>query len=370
MITKMVLISVCAFNFIKSITNKFIEVITLKTVLITGVAGFIGFHVAKRLLKEKFNVIGIDNLNSYYDVTLKERRLKELESLESDDFVLYRESIEEQNSLNSIFKMHKPSFVINLAAQAGVQYSTENPRSYIDSNLVGFSNILECCRENKIQKLIYASSSSVYGANKKIPFSESDSVDHPLTLYAATKRANELIAHTYSYLYQIPCIGLRFFTVYGPWGRPDMSIFKFVNAILKGESINVNNFGESLRDFTYIDDVVESIYRLLIMENITEKQTNDDNSPNIPYKLFNVGNNNPIKLIDAISLIEEKLKIKATKNFLPLPNYDVPNTFADVNELNKAIKFTPKTTIQDGINNFIDWYLEYYKTEKKLLLEQ
>lgn len=335
------------------------------TILVTGVAGFIGFHMTKRLLKEGFLVIGIDNMNRYYDVKLKEDRLKQLDN---KNFVFYRESIENYEVLNSIFLKYNPTFVINLAAQAGVKYSTENPKAYIDSNIVGFANILECCRIYKVKKLLFASSSSVYGSNNKSPFSESDQVDNPLTLYAATKKSNELMAHTYSHLYNLQTIGLRFFTVYGPWGRPDMSLFKFTKAMLDGDTINVNNFGKSFRDFTYIDDIVESIYRLINYTVVGED--NNRIYTEALYKVFNIGSNKPIELIEYISIIENILNIEAKKEFLPLPDYDVPHTFADISELQKAINFKPITDIEYGIASFVSWYLKYYDITKEKELQK
>ena len=331
----------------------------LKTILITGCAGFIGFHLSKQLLLNDYVVVGVDNLNSYYDVNLKQARLKQLKEYKNFTFELC--SIEDKESMEKIFSQGQIDIVINLAAQAGVRYSLENPSAYIESNVVGFLNILECCRHNKIEHLIYASSSSVYGANTKLPFSTKDNVDYPVSLYAASKRANELMAHTYSHLYDLPTTGLRFFTVYGPWGRPDMSYFKFTNAIMKGEKIQVFNFGQMKRDFTYIDDIVEGIVRLM------DKKPQQIQVPNIsssaPHKVYNIGNNRPEELMTFISVIEEKIGKKAKKEFLPMQPGDVHATFADVEDLEKEIGFKPRTSINEGIEKFVDWYKEYYKLE-------
>jgi UDP-glucuronate 4-epimerase len=339
-----------------------------KCILVTGAAGFIGFHLSNKLLEEGYNVIGLDNLNSYYEVTLKEARLAKLNQ---ENFNFEKVSLEDKESVDKIFKDYKPDIVVNLAAQAGVRYSLENPNAYIDSNIVGFINILESCRHNKVEQLIYASSSSVYGANTSLPFSVHDNVDHPISLYAATKKANELMAHTYSHLYGLPTTGLRFFTVYGPWGRPDMALFLFTKAIIDGEFIKVFNNGNMLRDFTYIDDIIESIYRLVQSKPKPNPEWNGLNpepgSSYAQYKLYNIGNNNPVRLMEFIEAIEGKLGIEAKKEFLPLQAGDVPETYANVEDLYRDINFKPKTFINDGISNFIDWYLDYYKIDLSTL---
>jgi UDP-glucuronate 4-epimerase len=334
----------------------------VKTILITGCAGFIGFHLSKRLLLNDYVIIGVDNLINYYDVHLKQARLNLLK--EHDHFTFELASIEDKETLEKIFSQNDIDIVINLAAQAGVRYSLENPYAYIQSNVIGFMNILECCHQYQIEHLIYASSSSVYGANTSMPFSTNDNVDHPVSMYAATKRANELMAYTYSHLYDLPTTGLRFFTVYGPWGRPDMSYFKFVKAIVNGEPIQVFNSGHMKRDFTYIDDIVEGIVRLL--EKKPQRIKIPTITSNAPYKLYNIGNNQPEKLMDFISVIEEKLGKKAIKEFLPMQAGDVPETYADTEDLEKAVGFKPKTTINEGLGKFIDWYNDYYKVENKM----
>ncbi|MGE7905343.1 NAD-dependent epimerase [Peribacillus sp. NPDC094092] len=339
----------------------------MKKVLVTGAAGFIGFHLSNRLLKEGFKVIGIDNLNDYYEVNLKYSRLGLLQGHEN--FTFEKAALEDKEAVDSVFSNYKPEIVVNLAAQAGVRYSLENPQAYIESNIVGFTNILEGSRHHKVDHLIYASSSSVYGANTSLPFSVHDNVDHPISLYAATKKANELMAHTYSHLYGIPTTGLRFFTVYGPWGRPDMALFLFTKAIITGEPIKVFNNGNMMRDFTYVDDIVESIYRLTLKTPEPNLEWNgkkpDPGTSYAPYKVYNIGNNNPVKLMDFIEAIESKLGIEAKKDFLPLQAGDVPETYADVEDLFRDINFRPKTSIENGISNFIDWYLEYYKINKQ-----
>ncbi|NUH86402.1 NAD-dependent epimerase [Bacillus firmus] len=336
-----------------------------KKILITGAAGFIGFHLTNRILKEGFEVLGIDNLNNYYDVQLKKSRLGQINDI---NFLFHNFDIADKERLNSLFADYCPDIVINLAAQAGVRYSLENPHAYIESNIVGFTNILEGCRHHKVEQLIYASSSSVYGANTNLPFSVHDNVDHPISLYAATKKANELMAHTYSHLYGLPTTGLRFFTVYGPWGRPDMALFLFTKAIINGEPIKVFNNGNMMRDFTYVDDIVESIYRLILRKpepNLEWKGDNPDPGTSYaPYKVYNIGNNSPVRLMEFIETIEEKLGIKAKKDYLPLQAGDVPETYANVEDLFRDINFQPKTSIKDGISNFIDWYLDYYKIKK------
>lgn len=331
-----------------------------KTILITGCAGFIGFHLAKRLLLNNYAIIGVDNLNSYYDVNLKKARLKLLKEHENFSFELI--TIEDKEALEKIFFLNNIDIVINLAAQAGVRYSLENPDAYIQSNVIGFMNILKCCNHHQIEHLIYASSSSVYGANSKMPFSTNDNVDHPISLYAATKRVNELLAYTYSHLYDLPTTGLRFFTVYGPWGRPDMSYFKFTKAIMKGDPIQVYNSGNMKRDFTYIDDIVEGIVRLLGKK--PERIQLPTISSNAPYKIYNIGNNQPVKLMEFISIFEEKIGKKAIKQFLPMQAGDVHETYADIEDLEKDIGFKPQTTINEGIGKFIDWYKEYYKLDQ------
>lgn len=333
----------------------------MKKVLITGVAGFIGSHLAKRLTEEKYEVIGIDNLNDYYSVKLKEDRLSMLLDNEVNN---YNINLEDFKDVETVFIEEKPDVVVNLAAQAGVRYSIENPHVYITSNINGFSNILEACRHTNVKNLIYASSSSVYGANTTKPFSTSDNIDHPLSLYAATKKANELMAHTYSHLYGIPTTGLRFFTVYGPWGRPDMALFKFTKAILENKTIDVYNHGNMMRDFTYVDDIVEAITRLVEKPAKSNPSWNGDNpdpsSSYAPYKVYNIGNNSPVRLMEFVEAIEKKVGKTAKKNFMDLQPGDVPETYANVEDLYRDINFRPSTKIQDGVNNFVDWYLEYY----------
>lgn len=333
----------------------------MKKILITGMAGFIGSNLAKKLTGQGYDVFGIDNLNDYYDVSLKEDRLKIL--LEGD-LRNYNVSLEDKEEVLKIFDDERPDVVINLAAQAGVRYSLEHPDKYIKSNIDGFLSVLEGCRHYKVKNLIYASSSSVYGANTSMPFKTSDNIDHPLSLYAATKKSNELMAHTYSHLYNIPTTGLRFFTVYGPWGRPDMALFKFTSAILKGEEIDVYNNGEMLRDFTYVDDIVESISRLVPLPaepNLTWNGDDPDpSSSKAPYKVYNIGNNSPVSLMEFINAIEKKLERKAHRNYMEIQPGDVPETYADVSDLVKTIDFKPNTKIEYGVGRFIDWYLEYY----------
>ncbi|MCM3002849.1 NAD-dependent epimerase [Priestia koreensis] len=330
-------------------------------IIVTGAAGFIGFHVSKRLLKEGHEVIGIDSVNDYYDPSLKKDRLK---MLNQDGFTFIKCSLEDKEGIFRIFNHHKPQIVINLAAQAGVRYSIENPDVYVQSNIVGFLNILEACRSYKIDHLIYASSSSVYGANKTLPFSVSDNVDHPISLYAATKKSNELLAHTYSHLYQIPTTGMRFFTVYGPWGRPDMALFLFTKSILNEQEIEVYNHGQMRRDFTYVDDVVESIHRLLLAppkpNNEWDATSPHAGSSYAPYQVFNIGNHSPVSLLDFIEEIEKQLGKKAKKKFLPLQPGDVPETYADIEALKNVINYVPKTSVQEGVGHFVKWYLNYY----------
>jgi UDP-glucuronate 4-epimerase len=317
-------------------------------ILVTGCAGFIGFHVVSRLLGEGHFVVGLDNLNDYYEVSLKMDRLKRIEH---DHFHFIQADIESIESIELLFEQWHPQVVIHLAAQAGVRYSIDNPYTYIHSNIVGYTNLLEACRRYKVEHLIYASSSSVYGLNKTMPYSTKDQVDHPISVYAATKKANELLAHTYSHLFGLPTTGLRFFTVYGPWGRPDMALFLFTKAILEGKSISINNFGRMRRDFTYIDDIVEGIVRLIPLMP----------QPNpTPFKIYNIGSSNPIELTAFIEAIEHKLGIIADKQFLPLQSGDVPETYADVTDFINDTGFKPNTRLDVGIGKFVDWYKEYY----------
>lgn len=334
-------------------------------ILITGVAGFIGSHLAKRLIERNHTVIGIDNINDYYDRKLKEDRLG---NLKDHNFYFYKCDLEDVERVNYVFNEERPQVVINLAAQAGVRYSLENPYAYINSNIVGFMNVLESSKNHKVEQLIYASSSSVYGANESLPFSVHQNVDHPLSLYAATKKANELMAHTYSNLYNLPTTGLRFFTVYGPWGRPDMALFKFTKNIIEGLPIDVYNHGEMMRDFTYVDDIVEAISRLInkpAQPNFKWSGKHPDPGTSYaPFRIYNIGNSSPVKLMDFINAIEEKLGVKAIKNFMPIQPGDVPSTYADVQDLYQEIDFKPKTSIKEGVSRFIDWYLEYYKIQQ------
>jgi UDP-glucuronate 4-epimerase len=335
--------------------------------LVTGAAGFIGFHLSRRLLDDGNDVVGIDNINDYYDVNLKLGRLAILQKY--SNFIFYKIDIADLHAMEVLFSdQRKTAFdvVINLAAQAGVRYSLKNPHSYINSNIVGFTNILECSRHNKVKHLVFASSSSVYGINSKIPFSVSDNVDHPVSLYAASKRANELMAHTYAHLYGLPCTGLRFFTVYGPWGRPDMAYFSFTKDIMEGKPIDVFNFGKMKRDFTYIDDIVEGIVR--VMDKIPQsnpdwdKTNPDPGSSYAPYKLYNIGNNNPVELIRFVEVLEANLGKKAQKNMLPMQLGDVPVTYANVDDLMNDVGFKPSTPLEQGLKQFIEWYRKYYKT--------
>jgi len=332
------------------------------TVLVTGAAGFIGSHVCEYLLDRGEHVIGIDNLNDYYDVNLKHSRLKKIEN---NNFTFIQIDISDKDGIVKLFKTYGITKVVNLAAQAGVRYSIENPWSYLNSNLTGFLSIIEACRHNKIEHLVYASSSSVYGANTNLPFKVEDNVDHPLSLYAATKKSNELMAHCYSNLYQLPTTGLRFFTVYGPWGRPDMALFLFTKNIIANKPIQVFNYGNHTRDFTYIDDIVEGIIRVL--DNVPVPNPDYDfsqsnpSSSSAPYRVYNIGNDNPVKLMDYIHAIENALGIKADIELLPLQKGDVPDTQADVSRLISDVGFKPNTTVQDGINKFIEWYSKYYR---------
>ena len=333
------------------------------SVLVTGAAGFIGFHLSRRLLESGRQVTGLDNLNDYYDVGLKKARLEILRSHRGFSFV--QVDLKQKKEVDAVFDKDRFDAVVNLAAQAGVRYSLTNPYAYLDSNLTGFLNLLEACRRVKPSHFIYASSSSVYGANRKMPFSVHDNVDHPLALYAATKKSNELMAHAYSHLYNLPTTGLRFFTVYGPWGRPDMALFLFTKAILESKPIDVYNFGKMKRDFTYIDDIVESLVRLI--PNIPSPNRNwsglnpDPATSLSPYRLFNIGNNNPVELMYFIDVIEAKLGMKAIRNLVPMQEGDVEETFADTQDLEKEINFKPATPIDQGIERFVTWYREYYK---------
>lgn len=331
--------------------------------LVTGAAGFIGFFVSQRLLAAGHSVVGLDNLNDYYDVNLKLARLAQLEN--KDGFTFIKLDLADREGMAALFAEQRFERVIHLAAQAGVRYSIENPLAYADSNLIGFVNVLEGCRHNNVGHLLYASSSSVYGLNKKQPFSTEDSVDHPVSLYAATKKANELMAHTYSHLYGIPTTGLRFFTVYGPWGRPDMALFKFTKAMIAGQSIDVYNRGEMYRDFTYIDDIAESIVRLQdVIPQLDAEWTVEDGSPassSAPYAVYNIGNNNPVKLMTYISALEKALGTAADKNLLPMQPGDVKDTSADTAPLYKAINFKPETPVEQGVQNFVDWYRGFYQ---------
>ncbi len=333
-------------------------------ILVTGVAGFIGFHVVHRLLDQAVTIVGVDNLNSYYDIKLKEARLAKLAAHKygfKHEFV--KLDISDQAAMDSLFAKHKFDRVIHLAAQAGVRYSIENPQIYVQSNIVGFLNILEGCRQNAVQHLVYASSSSVYGLNSELPFSEHNSVNHPLSFYGATKRSNEIMAHSYSSLYNLPTTGLRFFTVYGPWGRPDMALFKFTKAILAGEAIDVFNYGHHLRDFTFIDDIVTGIIKISEQPARPNPQFDtgkpDPATSSAPWRLYNIGNNNPVQLTTYIELIESYLGRKAKLNLLPLQAGDVPDTYADVTALEQAVGYKPTTTVVDGVKAFLDWYMEY-----------
>jgi len=331
--------------------------------LVTGVAGFIGCFVAKQLLNEGHQVIGIDNLNDYYDVSLKLARLTLLDN--NSDFEFIKMDLADRQGIAELFALHQFDRVIHLGAQAGVRYSLENPLAYADSNLIGFVNILEGCRHNKVGHLLYASSSSVYGLNKKQPFSTEDTVDHPISLYAATKKANELMAHSYSHLYGLPTTGLRFFTVYGPWGRPDMALFKFTKAILAGNSIDVYNHGQMHRDFTYIDDIAEAVVRLQNVVPVANKDwTVEQGSPassSAPYAVYNIGNSNPISLMTYIQALETALGIKAKKNMLPMQAGDVLDTSADTQALYDAIAFKPETSVEQGVQRFVEWYRDFYQ---------
>lgn len=322
-----------------------------KTILITGAAGFIGFNLAKSLLNEQYEIIGFDNINDYYDVSLKYARLEILNKHKNFKFI--QADLADENSVNNVFKTYKPDIAVNLAAQAGVRYSIENPKAYIDSNIVGFFNILEACRHYPVEHLVYASSSSVYGNQQKTPFSVDDNVDRPISLYAATKKSNELMAFTYSHLYKIPATGLRFFTVYGPFGRPDMAYFGFTNKIFAVEPIKIFNNGNMLRDFTYVDDIVTGIKNILPCP--PQKDENGD-----LYKVYNIGNNKPEKLLTFIETLEEIIGIEAKKEYLPMQPGDVYQTYADVSELEKNFNFKPQTSIKEGLTEFVNWYREFY----------
>ena len=335
--------------------------------LVTGVAGFIGFHVAKVLLERGDTVVGLDNLNDYYDVQLKRDRLTQITDIQGAQFNFIEADLADRSAIEQLFRDGQFDKVINLAAQAGVRYSIQNPHAYIDSNIVGFMNILEGCRHHNIKHLVYASSSSVYGANEAMPFSEHDNVDHPLSIYAATKKSNELMAHTYSHLYDLPSTGLRFFTVYGPWGRPDMALFMFTKAILAGEPIPVFNDGKLARDFTFIDDIVEGLVRVLATpatknEAWAYSQADPASSGVAPHRLFNIGCGNPVKLMDFIAMLEDALGKKAIIDFQPMQPGDVEQTWCDVTELEKAVGYRPAVDLKEGVAAFVDWYRDFYKT--------
>jgi UDP-glucuronate 4-epimerase len=333
-----------------------------KKILVTGAAGFIGSHLCQRLLARGDTVIGLDNLNDYYEVSLKENRLKRL--TDKENFTFAKCSLEDRSGMDKLFAEHNFDAVVNLAAQAGVRYSLTNPRAYVDANLVGFMNILEGCRHQQVGHLVYASSSSVYGANTSMPFSVHDNIDHPLSLYAASKKANELMAHTYAHLYNLPCTGLRFFTVYGPWGRPDMALFLFTKAILAGEPIDVFNHGRMRRDFTYIDDIVEGVVRVTDQPAQPNAEWSGDNpdpgTSMAPYRVYNIGNNNPVELMHMIETLEKALGKVAVKNFLPIQPGDVPATWANVDALSNDVGFRPATSIEEGVGRFVEWYTGYY----------
>lgn len=334
-------------------------------ILVTGAAGFIGAAVSQHLVNRGDEIVGIDNINDYYDVNLKHARLAQLKASDASNLFSFIEmGVEEREKMSSLFEAHKFDRVVHLAAQAGVRYSLENPSAYIDSNIVGFGNILEGCRHNNVEHLVYASSSSVYGANETMPFSEQHNVDHQVSLYAASKKANELMAHTYSHLYNLPTTGLRFFTVYGPWGRPDMALFKFTKAILEGKTIDVYNYGNHRRDFTYIDDIVEGVIRSL--DNVAKPNDNwdganpDPSTSKAPYKVYNIGAQTPVHLLKFIETLENALGIEAKKNLLPMQPGDVPDTYADVSSLVKDTGYKPSTDVETGVNAFVDWYRNFY----------
>jgi UDP-glucuronate 4-epimerase len=331
-------------------------------ILVTGAAGFIGYHVAKRLLERGDDVVGLDNLNPYYDPSLKEARLAQLRTF--DRFEFEKVDLNDAEGIGALFAKYRPTRVVNLAAQAGVRYSIDNPRPYIDSNIAGFLNILEGCRHHSIEHLVFASTSSIYGLNTKQPFSEHDCTDHPMSLYAATKKANEVMAHSYAHLYRVPCTALRFFTVYGPWGRPDMALFKFTRGILAGEPIPVFNRGDMVRDFTYVDDIVEGVIRVLDRPAEPDQKWNGDDpdsaTSRAPYRVFNIGNNNPVPLMDYIGALENALGRKAQLELLPMQAGDVPSTMADVTALQNATGYRPATPVSEGVARFVKWYREYY----------
>ncbi len=351
-------------------------------ILITGTAGFIGSHLAIELIKRGYNIVGLDNINDYYDQTVKYGRLERagiaknlieynqlVTSSKHSTYRFIKLNLEDKDAMMQLFEAEKFDAVCNLAAQAGVRYSLTNPDAYIDSNIIGFINILECCRHTGVKNLSYASSSSVYGLNEELPFSTNHNVDHPISLYAASKKSNELMAHTYSHLFGISTTGLRFFTVYGPWGRPDMALYLFVKAALEGKPIDVFNNGEMLRDFTYIDDIVEGVIRVIENPAKSDSQwngkTGQTSTSSAPYKIYNIGNNNPVKLMDFITAIETRLGKTIQKNFLPIQAGDVPATYADVSDLVKDLDYKPATPIQEGINKFVDWYLDFFQVEEK-----
>ena len=333
--------------------------------LVTGAAGFIGFHVCRKLAERGDEVVGIDNLNSYYDPALKKARLDIL--LELENFRFIRLDLADREGMEELFAVEKFNRVVNMAAQAGVRYSLENPHSYVDSNILGFMHILEGCRQHHVEHLVYASSSSVYGANETMPFSVQDNVDHPLSVYAATKKSNELMAHTYSHLYGIPSTGLRFFTVYGPWGRPDMALFLFTRAILEGKPIKVFNYGKHRRDFTYIDDITEGVIRTLDHVAVSNPEWSglvpDPGSSRAPWRVYNIGNSEAVELMDYIAALEKALGRTAEKEFLPLQPGDVPDTYADVSRLVQDVNYRPQTPVEEGIGKFVEWYREYYGVE-------
>jgi UDP-glucuronate 4-epimerase len=335
----------------------------MKPVLVTGAAGFIGYHLSERLMREGRTVIGYDCMSDYYSVELKQARVKRLQ--EKPGFTFVEAKLEDAAAMDALFKEHEFDLVYNLAAQAGVRYSLVNPQAYVAANLEGFVNILECCRHNNTKHLVFASSSSVYGAGTKMPFSVHQNVDHPLSVYAASKKANELLAHSYAHLYRLPVTGLRFFTVYGPWGRPDMMMFLFTKAILAGQPIDVFNNGLMQRDFTYVDDIVESLFR--VGERTARPNPNWDSlnpdpaTSNAPYQIYNIGNHSPAKLLDVIEILENELGKKAIKNLMPMQPGDVPATFADVDDLARDVDFAPRTPIEVGVKRFIEWYREYYR---------
>jgi UDP-glucuronate 4-epimerase len=336
----------------------------MRKILVTGAAGFIGFHLVKRLLDRGETVVGLDNMSSYYDITLKEARLAQLQG--RPGFRFERADLSGREQIASLFSNERFSVVVNLGAQAGVRYSLTNPHAYIDSNLAGFLNVLEGCRANSVDHLVYASSSSVYGANTRMPFSTHQNVDHPVSLYAATKKANELMAHSYSHLYRIPTTGLRFFTVYGPWGRPDMALFLFTRAILAGDPIQIFNRGQMRRDFTYIDDIVEGVVRLIDRPAVPDPKWSGDSpdasSSQAPYRLYNIGNHSPVELLRLVEILEECLGRAAIRDLMPMQPGDVPETYADVSDLAKDVGFSPSTPIEIGVSKFVEWYRSYYET--------